>query len=135
MKKLIMYSLLLTMALLPAYSSALAGWFGLGEIAQAVGDTTWKVVLINTTSRALPTLLLAVVIIGAIGCFWLPMFAIMDWVKLAREAVRTGDNVNLKEAFILGGALLALLFLGWHLVEVGSLLLDSAKAGLGELNK
>ena len=137
MKRTIIVIILIVGILLPVAltSPAIAGWFGLGEVAKAIGDTAWRIVLINAVERLAPTILLGIVIIGAICSFMLPGYGVLEWLKAFREAIRTGDKVDRYEIVGLTIGALLLGYIGIHLIELGTLLLESATAGLGELNR
>ena len=131
-RQLFIIVLLVGLALLPVWASTF-GWFG--DVAKAIGDTTWRIVLIKAMERMGPMLLLGVLVIGAIGSYWAPMYTVLEWIKAAREAIRTGDKLDRREAIVLTVGAIMLIYIGWHLLEFGSLLADSARAGLGELNR
>lgn len=136
MKRILLVLVLVMGVMLPivATNPAVAGWFGIGEVAKAIGDTAWRIVLINAVERLAPTILLMIVVVGAICAFVLPGYGVIAWLGMAREAIRTGDRISKPEAVVLAVGAFILLYLGYHLVELGILLVNSATAGLGELN-
>lgn len=136
MKKVAFFFIVTAGVLLPVIitTPAVASWFGIGEVAKAIGDTTWRIVLINAVERLAPTILLAVVVVGAMCSFILPGYGTIAWLRMAKEAIRTGEHLDVREVVVLAVGAVLLMYVGYHLVTFGTLLVDSATAGLGELN-